>query len=111
MTSKEAGYDSEWNDLRRRLLIFWIVFLSYVPGVLVLVLSARSLAPSLDDQAPQWIAGMWLGAFAVAGVYRSLFRCPRCRRRFFCSWWYSNPYARKCVHCRLRRWSGLVVQE
>src|SRR5437016_5834880 len=30
---------------------------------------------------------------------------PRCHRACFHTWWYHNPLARRCVHCRLPKWS------
>jgi hypothetical protein len=35
----------------------------------------------------------------------ALFRCPRCGKRFFTTLWYRNPFARKCVHCGLGKYS------
>lgn len=56
---------------------------------------------------PGWlgmiIGACWLVAFAIAGIRLQLFTCQRCRNPFFSHVWYYWPFARKCVHCGLRR--------
>jgi hypothetical protein len=94
----DPDYGREWADLRRRTRIFWIIFLGYIPGVVILNLLAGLIAPSLT---PMWIAVPWMGAFMAAGIYRALFRCPRCHKRFFYKGWYSSQFIRNCLHCDL----------
>ena len=36
------------------------------------------------------------------GFYRMFLRCPRCNKRFCYKWWYTNVFARQCVHCKFR---------
>jgi len=50
------------------------------------------------------IALMWMTAFAIAGWRTTYWRCPRCKKSFFAKW-YINQFARKCVHCGLKKWS------
>ena len=47
----------------------------------------------------------WMVGFLIVAIRLSLFRCPRCRHPFFRVWWFNNPLARKCMHCRLPKWS------
>jgi ketosteroid isomerase-like protein len=52
------------------------------------------------------IGACWMAAFVVTGWRAALFPCPRCHKWFFATWWYRNPFARKCVHCGLPKWAN-----
>ena len=43
-------------------------------------------------------------AFIVASLRLTLFRCPRCHEWFFTTLMSHNPFARRCVHCKLPKW-------
>jgi hypothetical protein len=96
-------YEVEWQDLRRRIRLFWIVWLGYLPGVLLIAFVLHKMSPGLSDRAVPWIAGAWMIAFVSGSFYRTAFRCPRCREWYFWGW-IQNPFRRKCGHCGLRRW-------
>jgi hypothetical protein len=101
------NYEDQWRDLHRRIRLFWFVFLGGGVGVALSGIALDHLSPSLANYAVPWIGGGWLAAFAAAGVYRSTFRCPRCRNLFFL--WgrgWNNPYSQKCAHCGVQRWSS-----
>ena len=61
-----------------------------------------------------FLALVWIIAFAVTGYHKSNFACPRCNEMFFRTWddrpwpktWQSNPFARRCRHCCLPKWSN-----
>jgi hypothetical protein len=103
-------YTAAWRDYRKRSFIFWTVFLGYIPGVLVLFVGAGLPIAALTGTKPDYffypIAGSWMLAFLITSWQVVLFRCPRCRKRFFATWWYRNPFARKCVHCGLPKWAS-----
>ena len=105
----QADYAVAWRDCRKRTIIFWIVFLGYMPGVGVIFFAVGpSLAAltgiKLNDSGIM-IAFCWMVAFAITGFRLSLFRCPRCGQSFFWGSWYTNTFARKCVHCGLPKWA------
>jgi uncharacterized Tic20 family protein len=86
----QADYAAAWRDYRKHTIIFWIVFLSYIPGVAAIFLT---IGPSLAaltgiklDNIGMMIALCWMVAFAIASFRMSQFRCPRCEKRFFATW-------------------------
>jgi hypothetical protein len=93
----------EWTDYRRRRNIFWLVFVTYVPGVFALGLPLQWLVGS---ELPIYVvAATWLIAFIVTANRMGAWKCPRCGKAFFRTFWGQNPLARKCVHCRLPKWN------
>jgi hypothetical protein len=97
------SYVTHWAEYRRRRNIFWLVLATYVPGVLTLGLPARWLFGS--DLAIYVVAATWMIAFAVSGTRMTMWKCPRCGRSFFRTFWGGNPLAARCVHCRLPKWA------
>jgi len=98
-----ADYRFAWQDYRRRVLWFFGVWLG---GFLVITLLARlvSLLP-FREMVFAILGPTWMVGFLIVAIRLSLFRCPRCRHPFFRVWWFNNPLARKCMHCRLPKWS------
>jgi hypothetical protein len=82
--------------------MFWIAYLIFFPGIFVIL----GAPDGLGHHTFFWIGGAWFVSVVVADSYLSAFRCPRCMKRYFLKPWFNNPYARKCLHCGLRRWSG-----
>jgi hypothetical protein len=105
----QADYASAWRDYRKRTIIFWIAFLGYVPGVAAIFFAIGPSLAALTGIEPNNIGMMialcWMIAFAILAIRRSLFRCPRCGGAFFSTLWYTNSFARKCVHCGLAKWA------
>jgi hypothetical protein len=103
-------YTAAWRDFRRRRLIYWVVFLGYVPGAFALFVGVGLPISAFIGIAPDYffyaIAGSWMLAWLISGLRARLFPCPRCHKWFFATWWYSNPFARKCVHCGLPKWAN-----
>jgi hypothetical protein len=106
MSLHQTDYDAQWADLRLRDRLFWFIFLSYMPGVAFITYLVHLAWPDFIDRVGFIVAIPWMAAFLVAGIYRMSFNCPRCGKKFFHSWRWSNSFARKCVHCGLKRWSG-----
>jgi hypothetical protein len=101
---QDSDYEPLWEDYRRRRRWKLVLFLSYVPVVGAFALLVVHLhAPEALIPASA-ICGMV--AFAVAQVRVASWRCPRCREAFFRARWYHNGFAKKCVHCGLRKWSA-----
>ena len=89
---------SSWQDYERRRRWFFATWLGYVPGAFAL---GYPLTRLFHSDIPFFVvAGAWMLALAVSGIYMALFPCPRCHREFFYTWWHFwNPFARRCVHC------------
>ncbi len=98
-----------WTDYRRRRRWFFGVWLGGF--LLVAMLASLLSALSLDDLAFVILGPSWGIAFFIVGIRLEFFRCPSCQRRFFCTWWYCNLFARRCVHCGLPKWSEADLHE
>jgi hypothetical protein len=103
MDSTKPTYAAQWNEYRRRRRIYWILFLSYVPGV---VLVGFPLAYYFSSE---WlgmsVAGLWMLAWVVARMRMYNWRCPRCGDWFFHTFWNYKWFRGKCVHCGLPQWA------
>jgi hypothetical protein len=98
------SYDTAWQEYRKRRNIGWLIFLGYVPGVMLVVMLTSPLVHSF---VPGFVAaGVWMVGAVVWGNYTIRWKCPRCQRPFFATWWHYNSFARKCVHCGLHKWSS-----
>ena len=93
-----------WEGYRRRRYVFWLVWVTYVPGVLIIGLPLRWLFGS--DVPIYIVAGAWLIAFLMSGNWMTMWKCPRCGRSFFRTPWGGNPLATRCVHCQLPKWAS-----
>lgn len=97
-------FAASWQDYRQRRLYFCLIWITYVPGVFLL---GYPLYRVFDSEIPFYVvAGAWMLAFVIAGNYMLRFHCPRCHKMFFATWWYYNSFARRCVHCKLPKWSA-----
>jgi len=107
--STRPDYSDAWRDYRRRRLVFWAVFLGYVPGVMLILFAVGLPLSALSGIKPDYfaypVAGAWMLAFLIASVRLSWFRCPCCHKWFFATFWYHNPLAQECVHCGLPKWA------
>jgi hypothetical protein len=95
---------SAWENYKLRRRRFFLVWLGYIPGVLVVGHGFGALFEIAPPYAP--IAAIWMAPFAVTGWQLSYFRCPACGESFFRSRLMYNPFACKCVHCGLPKWQG-----
>lgn len=108
--SAHPDYSAAWHDYRRRRLVFWILFLGFVPGVWGIFWGIGRPLSAMSGIKPDYffypIAGAWMLAFVIASIRLGLFACPRCRNWFFSTWWSRNPDAKTCVHCGLPKWAN-----
>jgi len=96
------NYKEAWQDLRKRRRIFWIAYIVFLPGIFVIM----DAPAATSGRVFFWTGGAWCVSVVAANAYLSAFRCPRCTKRYFFRPWFYNHYARKCIHCGLRRWSS-----
>jgi hypothetical protein len=94
-------YKHGWRDLRRRETVFWLTAVSFVPGVLLIMLVISNFQDDVPQHFGTWVGGSWLSTIFATGLYRRLFRCPRCRKFFFRWGFDQNPFA--CASCKLPR--------
>ena len=102
----DPQYLTSWRDLRRRELLFWFFVLSYVPGILLIIVVINFFEHDLPEHIGTYFSGAWLAGFAGASFYRQNFRCPRCHQFFFHRFVFVDPQSRSCVNCNLARWTG-----
>jgi hypothetical protein len=91
-----------WQNYRHRRRWHFAIWLGYIPGVFLIGFPLKRLFGS--DIPFYVVAGGWMLAFLVSGVYLSLFPCPNCHQPFFFTGWVHNPFARRCMHCRFPKW-------
>jgi hypothetical protein len=94
-------YEEQWRRYRRLRRLSLLVLLPFC-GVPFFPHGDGSLS------LPVLFPIMMLSGFVGVGAWFLLnyFRCPRCGRLFAITWWYSvSIFARKCVHCGLRKFS------
>ena len=112
----DGAYASAWRGYARWSRAFWLVFVLYLPGVGFV---SRALGLTRGDGTGVFIAaGVWMLAFAIIGYRKSNFRCPRCGELFFRRFddrpwrrsWLYHPFARRCLHCGLRKWAAEASQ-
>jgi hypothetical protein len=105
----QTDYSGAWRDLRKRTITLWVVFFSYLPGVAFLNFafgpSLATLTGIKQNNVALMIALCWMIAFAISGFRLWLFRCPSCGKMFFSGSRWENPFAWKCMHCGLPKWT------
>jgi hypothetical protein len=102
----DPKYLRSWRDLRRRDLLFWFFVLSYVPGILLIIVVVNVLDHDAPEHIGIYFSAAWLAGFVGTSLYRQNFRCPRCHQFFFRRYMLVDPYSRNCVHCNLACWAG-----
>ena len=102
--NNKGKYASAWDDYRKRRKRLYIFFLPLCIAAVGLFALGLAVGPPLANGGKVLLfCALWL--FLVADCIRtSLFRCPRCNRFFYWSW-YNNSFARCCTHCGLPKWS------
>ena len=99
----DPEYGRRWRDLRRREFLFWLFVLSYVPGILLLIVGANIFDYDVPQHMGAYFFVAWLAGFVGASLYRQNFRCPRCHHLFFRRFSVIEPYADNCLNCNLAR--------
>ena len=92
--------------IRRKRAQMWAVFIGYLPVMAIVMFFTRALGFSQESVGiPAALA--WMSLFAVTIVRAGWARCPRCGKYFsqrrvrglFLYW--SNPFNRHCLNCKL----------
>jgi hypothetical protein len=82
------------SRIRGRRRITWMVFLTYLPAMLL-------IAAVFGVRAFPWAAILWMALYGAAGIVVWLSRCPRCHRMYHYRGGFSNPWTQECMHCKL----------
>lgn len=104
----QTSYRDSWDALRKEYRQYWIVVLTYFPMLGFL------LAPSLHLNALLFLAWpCWAITWIVISWRIMAFHCPRCGQSFFHNKWIDNStlnifFTRRCLHCRLPKWSDIT---
>lgn len=98
-----SDYSSPWADYRARRRLFLGVWLGGLP---VMFVSGRLISGC----AALLLVPVWIAGSVFTAVHLASFPCPRCGQRFSGSWRISNPFAQKCVHCGLPKWSETLSE-
>ena len=83
------------SQIRRWRMYGWIFLFSYPFAPIIAGVITDS------DNAAITVAILWFVMTGICGFKACMSNCPRCGNRFFEKKWYSNPFARKCLHCKL----------
>jgi|SRR5579862_922003 len=96
-------FDAAWRDLRRRQMLFWGLWLLFVPY------SAIWLNLASQEVAIRPI-GVYALCWLVSGYWRMAFRCPRCKSAFLYGrtglQGLRDAFSGRCPHCGLRKWQS-----
>jgi hypothetical protein len=77
-------YAEQWEDYRKRRLIFLSVWLGWVPvGLTVVVLLSQVFTKEIVDRAFFAFFGIWGLVFWWTGYRLIYWRCPRCDNYYF----------------------------
>jgi hypothetical protein len=119
---QSTPYAAAWRAYRGWSRAFWLVFVTYLPALALSDHVVRRIYGDTANTITTVMAFVWMIAFVMTGYFKSNFACPRCGEMFFRTWddrpwragWRSAPFARRCQHCGLSKWSdgerGLVAE-
>jgi hypothetical protein len=104
-----ADHSSAWKKYRRLRRQAVVVLLGgLVLEITLLVGMTLLLGPAGYRAVPITLMSVfivWLVASIIVGDRYQRWPCPRCGRPFGKTFWWHNPFARKCVHCGLPKWT------
>ena len=96
-------YQEAWRNYRILSGRYWIVFLTYIPGVLLL---GGLLSFTVNDNLAHGIVAFsWMALWIVAGQGYINFCCPRCGEKFFRRKGFSTVFTARCLNCGLPTYS------
>jgi uncharacterized membrane protein YfcA len=93
MSTNSANY-----EYQKRKLILWGTLLTLIPALLIIGPLGRRFGVAM---LPAIVAVVWFIAAMTAAIYRTTWKCPRCRKPFFRRVLYHAAFTTKCVHCGL----------
>ena len=94
-----------WTDYRRRRLQFYSAWLGGPVLISLLAFIKERMTPQILSFVFSALGLLWMTTFAVTALRFQRFRCPQCDKLFFGTRRHVNPWARRCIHCGLPKWS------
>src|SRR5262249_54812902 len=91
----DPTYLRSWRDLRRREILFWFFVLSYIPGILLIIVIVNVFENDVPEHIGMYFSAAWLAGFAGTGFYRQNFQCPRLSPVFLSSLHACRPTCSK----------------
>ena len=61
----DPNYLPSWRDLRRREFLFWFFVLSYVPGILLIIVVVNVFEHDVPEHIGIYFSGAWLAGFVM----------------------------------------------
>jgi hypothetical protein len=106
---REEYYLARWENYRLRFWAITLVMITYLPAQMF-------LAPLLARAFPQRDVGsivflIWALGIVASSIYFFSWRCPRCNKHYFSKSLHHDPFARKCLHCKLPKWATKSVRK
>jgi hypothetical protein len=98
------GVEQQWNEYKRRRNLFLFALVGYMP--VVATLGSLIVRVFHTETLFLIVAFGWMGFLAISALRLNCWPCPRCGKWFGATWWYKNPFARRCVHCGLPKYSN-----
>ena len=99
-------YFDKWMMLGRvwrRSLALFVLFFWGGPILTTVILEPRwPNPPALVVVA---LLAPWVIAAIVVSQAPVRWPCPRCGKPFYKTFWAYNPFARRCLHCKLPKWA------
>jgi hypothetical protein len=106
--SEKFPYQRQWEEYRERQVIFWLVFIAYLPAMILLT----EISKRVFQNESVVFAGFCVFAlgWGFCGYRLSFWKCPRCAKSFHLTWWWQNIFATKCLHCKLPKYEGSTLK-
>lgn len=99
-SAEPDGWQSRWADYRFRRLVCLLTIVGVLPTTLLSFQVERLLG--LSGVGHLAVGGVVVVWFHLIMTWGCSFPCPRCGEAFGRNFWNRNPFARRCVHCKLR---------
>ena len=101
--SKHFFAATTWAEYKASRRLSWMLFFGGPPVVLLL---GGIPAELLEIMALFWVVAIpWMIAWYFVSMRAVWLLCPRCGKRFFTKGWFTNTWAKRCMHCGLPKWS------
>lgn len=100
-------YEAEWQDYRLRSKLLRVALLSWLPLVIALSILGRITGWWNNGQdLGSGVFWFWAAFSMPLSIWASLWKCPKCSKKFFSTELMYNSFSDKCQHCGLPKWEG-----
>jgi hypothetical protein len=105
MESEKYPYQNEWEEYKRRQKTFWLVFLGFIPFILLINGVSNELFGKFPSGYEIGLVGFVI-AWSICSIRFQYWKCPNCGKSFHRKWWWTNIFSSKCLHCKLPKYEG-----